>query len=59
VEEMRITNSKYCTYENGTLKPRHEVREGMVMFYMKAKKIDRKKAEAYVDEIMAGVPVWK
>ncbi len=50
---------KYCTYPNGTLRPRHEVRENMVMFYMKAKRMERKSAEEYVDEVMAGAPAWK
>jgi hypothetical protein len=50
---------KYCTYANGTLKPRHEVREGMVAFYMKAKRMERKSAEEYVDERMAGMPAWR
>ncbi len=50
---------KYCTYSNGTLRPRHEVRESMVMFYMRAKRMERKEAESYVDEVMAGSPAWK
>ena len=49
----------YCTYGNGQLRPWHEVRENMVMFYMKAKRIDRSEADAYVDEIMAGMPAWR
>jgi len=50
---------KHCSYEDGTLRPRHEVREGMILFYMKMKKSDRKSAEQYVDEVMAGQPAWQ
>ncbi|HSB47712.1 MAG TPA: zinc ribbon domain-containing protein [Candidatus Bilamarchaeum sp.] len=50
---------KYCTYDNGQLKPRHEIHENMVQFYMKAKKLERKAAEQYVDEIMARSPAWQ
>jgi len=49
----------HCTYKNGDLKPRHEVREGMVQFYMKMKKKERREAEEYVDEVMAGQPAWQ
>jgi len=50
---------KHCSYENGDLKPRHEVREGMVLYYMKTKKKSRPDAEAYVDEVMAGQRAWQ
>ncbi|VVC04090.1 Putative zinc ribbon domain protein [Candidatus Bilamarchaeum dharawalense] len=50
---------KYCTLPNGVLKPRHEVRENMILFYMKTKKQDRATASAYVDERMASMPAWK
>jgi hypothetical protein len=50
---------RFCTYENGDLRPRHEVRENMVLFYMKSKRKERKEAEAYVDERMAGQPAWQ
>ena len=50
---------KQCTYDNGQLKPRHEIREKMVLFYMKAKRMERANAEAFVDEIMAGKQAWK
>jgi hypothetical protein len=50
---------KHCTYSDGMLKPRHEVREGMIAYYMKAKRVDRAHAENYVDEIMAGQPAWQ
>jgi hypothetical protein len=50
---------RHCTLSNGTLKPRHEVRENMILFYMKNRKADRAAAAAYVDERMAGMPAWK
>ncbi len=50
---------KYCTLPNGILKPRHEVRENMILFYMKNKKADRAAAASYVDERMACMPAWK
>lgn len=50
---------KHCTYDNGQLKPRHEIRENMVLYYMKAKRLERKGAEDFVDELMAGRPAWQ
>lgn len=50
---------KHCTLSNGTLKPRHEIRENMILLYMKNKKQDRAVASAYVDERMASMPAWK
>ena len=50
---------KLCTYDNGQLKPKHEIHEKMVQFYMDAKKMDRGAAEQYVDEIMARNPAWQ
>jgi len=49
----------HCTYVDGNLKPRYEIRENMVLFYMKAKKMDRKNAEQFVDEHMARMPAWQ
>ncbi|MEW6035414.1 MAG: zinc ribbon domain-containing protein [Candidatus Micrarchaeota archaeon] len=50
---------KHCAYDNGDLRPRHEVREGMILYYMKTKGKDRRSAEEYVDEVMAGQPAWQ
>ncbi len=50
---------KHCTYPDGNLKPRHEVREGMIKFYMKMKHMPRAEAEKFVDEHMAGMPAWQ
>ncbi|MFH0737634.1 MAG: zinc ribbon domain-containing protein [Candidatus Micrarchaeota archaeon] len=49
---------RHCTYEDGMLRPRHEVREGMILYYMKTKRKERSDAESYVDEIMAGQRAW-
>ncbi len=50
---------KFCTYEDGNLLPRHVVRENMIIYYMKMKKIEREDAASYVDEHMAGMPAWQ
>lgn len=50
---------KHCSYPDGNLKPRHEIREGMIVFYMKRKGLGRADAEKFVDEYMAGMPAWK
>jgi len=58
----RKTDNRYCahcTYPDGNLKPRYEIRENMVLFYMKAKKMERNAAEQFVDEHMAGMPAWQ
>ena len=58
----RDSKNRYChlcTYDNGQLKPRFEVREKMVSYYMKGKRMERAAAEQYVDELMAGMPAWK
>ncbi|MBD3209781.1 hypothetical protein GF318_00175 [Candidatus Micrarchaeota archaeon] len=49
----------HCTYENGNLKPRHEVREGMIAYFIKMKKLERKAAEEFVDRHMARMPAWQ
>ncbi|NYZ77479.1 AraC family transcriptional regulator [Candidatus Micrarchaeota archaeon] len=50
---------KFCTYPSGDLKPRHEIRENMVKFYMKMKRLDRPQAERYVDSYMSQMPAWQ
>jgi len=50
---------KHCTYSNGEIRPRHEVRENMVLYYMKMKKQERSEAEQYVDGIMASCRAWQ
>jgi hypothetical protein len=51
---------KNCTYPGKTdLRPRYEIKEGMIKYYMKAKRWDRPEAEKFVDEYMAGMPAWQ
>lgn len=49
----------YCCTPDGKLKPRNEVRESMIQFWMQREKIDRAAAEKNVDEYMAKMPAWK
>ncbi len=49
----------YCSDDEGILKPRNEVREGMIQFWMQREKVDRTTAEKNVDEYMAKMPAWK
>jgi hypothetical protein len=57
----RVGN-KYCVYcsdATGHLKPKNEVREGMIQFWMQREKIDRATAEKHTDEYMRSMPAWK
>lgn len=49
----------YCSDREGNLKPRNEVREGMIHFWMQREKIDRSTAEKKTDEYMSNQPAWK
>jgi len=49
----------HCTYPDGNLKPRHEIRENMTKYFMKMKRCERAEAEKFVDELMAGMPAWQ
>ncbi len=49
----------HCSYADGNLKPKYEIRESMVLYYMKAKRFERKRSEEFVDELMAGQPAWQ
>ena len=54
-------NNRYCvhcTYPTGELMARHLVRDNMVKYYMKMRRLDRPAAEKYVDDYMAGMPAW-
>lgn len=57
----KINNSScvYCSDSEGNLKPRNEVREGMINFWMQRENIDRKTAEKKTDEYMSAQPAWK
>ncbi len=49
----------HCSYPGGELMARHLVRENMVKYYMKMKRLERPDAERYVDQYMAGMPAWQ
>lgn len=49
----------YCTDVKGRLKTRAVVRAGMISFFMKAKKTDKKSAARFVDAYMRKMPAWK
>lgn len=58
----RKTDNKYCkhcSYPDGGLRPRYEVRENMVLYYMKTKRMERAEAEQSVDGIMSVCPAWQ
>jgi hypothetical protein len=57
--KMNNSSCVYCSDSEGNLKPRNEVREGMVQFWMKRENIDRKTAEKKTDEYMSSQPAWK
>ncbi|MBN2251050.1 MAG: hypothetical protein JW724_03130 [Candidatus Altiarchaeota archaeon] len=48
----------YCTDQAGKLKPRDDVREGMMRFMLK-QGICRTEAERKADEAMNEAPAWK
>jgi len=50
---------RHCAYPDGGLRPRYEVSENMVLYYMKTKKMEHTEAERYVEEIMAACPAWR
>ena len=49
----------YCSDSEGKLKPKNEIREGMVKFWMQRENIDRATAEKKTDEYMDSMPAWK
>jgi len=49
----------HCTDAAGNLKPREEVREGMINYYMQTMGKSREEAETVVDEHMAKQPAWQ
>jgi hypothetical protein len=48
----------YCTNAAGDLKPRDEIREGMIQYVMKLENWPRDQAAADVDRKMAELPAW-
>ena len=49
----------YCTDLAGNLKPRSEIREGMIQYTMKLESWPREKAELEVDRQMSRLPAWQ
>ena len=49
----------YCTDSKGKLKSRDQVRSGMIAFFMRAKKMDKKEATKFVTAYMRKMPTWK
>lgn len=49
----------YCTDLAGNLKPRDEIREGMIHYVMKSEDLPRPKAETEVDRQMSTLPAWR
>ncbi|MFH1448651.1 MAG: zinc ribbon domain-containing protein [Candidatus Micrarchaeota archaeon] len=49
----------HCTDEEGNLKSREDVREGMIQHYIRSMAKPREAAEEYVDEHMKNMPAWK
>ena len=49
----------YCTDLAGNLKPRSEIREGMIKYTMKLESWPREKAELEVDRQMTRLPAWQ
>ena len=49
----------YCTDTAGNLKPRNEIREGMIHYVMKSENCQRPQAEGTVDRQMAELPAWQ
>jgi uncharacterized glyoxalase superfamily protein PhnB len=48
----------YCSNQDGSLKSREEVFEGMVNLMMTSQKMDRETAESAVKERMSKMPAW-
>ena len=49
----------YCTDNKGKLKSRAAVKAGMIAFFMKSKKMDKKAATKFVNAYMKKMPAWK
>ncbi len=50
---------KYCTDEEGKLKSREQVKEGMMQLKMNSEKKSIEQAEREVEEYMKSMPAWK
>ncbi len=49
----------HCTDKEGKLKPREEVRGGMIKYFMSVKQKPEGEAIRFVDEWMKKMPAWK
>lgn len=49
----------YCTDLAGNLKPRSEIREGMIQYTMKLENWTREQAEQAVDNQLSRLPAWQ
>lgn len=49
----------YCTDLAGNLKPRSEIREGMIQYTMKLESWTREQAEQVVDMQLSQLPAWR
>jgi len=58
-ENSQNKSCVYCSNEDGSLKPRDIVREGMIEFWMAREKLDRASAEKATDDHMLKMPAWK
>lgn len=57
--DARYPYCLYCTDPVGQLRPRGEIREGMIHYVMKSENWAREKAEVEVDRQLAHLPAWQ
>ena len=50
---------KYCTDQAGGLKPREEIRQGMIDFTVVTQRKSIEDAEKFVDSYMKKMPAWR
>lgn len=48
-----------CTWEDGSLRSKEEVRENLINYYMRETGNPREVVEEVVDEILNRMPAWK
>ncbi len=56
---LDIHYCKYCTDAQGKLKPREQVRQGMVDLMVSARRKSIEDAEKFVDNFMKKMPAWR
>lgn len=55
-------NNSYCVYccdEQGKLKPREQVREGMIQFFIRQQNMPKEQAEKFVDDYIKKTLAWQ